>query len=82
MSEGKIVNLRGQELPEPGEVVPEVVAIAENLLEMARSGEVQGVLYVALHADEQTTAERGGCYTRGMLGLLEIVKQRMIEVLS
>lgn len=69
-----VVSLRGEPIRQPGEVIPEVVDELERLLGMARSGEIQGIAIVFIHSDECTGARRRGTQTRGMIGMLEIIK--------
>lgn len=65
-----IVGLRGEAIRPPGEVNPEVVALAEELLELARSGEINALQAVFIHADETVGArQRGGANYR-LVGML------------
>lgn len=65
-----LVSLRGEEIPAPGEVNPEVVALAEELLELARSGEIHTLQAIFIHADETVGARQRGSTNYRLLGML------------
>ena len=65
-----IVGLRGEEIRPPGEVNPEVVEIAERILEMARSGEISTLVAVYIHADETVGARQKGIGNYRVVGML------------
>lgn len=76
----KVVSLRGGEIVQPGEPLPDVVAAFEQMLEMARSGEVKGFAVALVHNDDCTSMRRTGVQTRGIIGCLEILKHDLCEV--
>ena len=57
----KIISLRtGASVCAPGEVNAEAVAEIEQLLERARSGDVQGIAIAYVHGDGATNCTYGG----------------------
>lgn len=77
----KVVSLRGGEIKVPYEPRPAVIETLEELLEMARSGEVVGIAAVCVHGDEATTFRLCGQRSRAMLGTVEMVKIELCEEL-
>jgi hypothetical protein len=73
--------MKGVGLPEPGKPAPEVVALAEKLLELARSGEIIGLIAVYLHSDMATDAAMDGQMQMNMVGRVEAVKMQLLELL-
>lgn len=67
----KIVSLRGDPISQPGVSIPAVVSSLEELLEMARSGEIKGIAIAVLHADDATSMRRVGVQTRGCLEIMK-----------
>ncbi len=67
--------LFGNEVPQAREPKPDLIEALEELLEMARSGEVQGVAWAALHADRLASWRVAGapvCYpTIGALAAMQ-----------
>lgn len=67
----KIISLRtGAAVCAPGEVNAEVVAELEQLLERARSGDVQGVAIAFVHGDGASNCTYGGVITFSIVGKL------------
>lgn len=68
----KVVSLRtGGEILPPGEPHPKVVAMLEDLLERARSGEVVTVSAACNNADGSCGRYHEGEVSYGLLGALE-----------
>lgn len=65
-----VVSLRGEPIRPPGEVNPEVVAIAEEILEMARGGEIHTLTAVFTHADECVGCRQRGTGNYRLVGML------------
>lgn len=65
-----IVGLRGEEIRPPGEVNPEVVAIAEEILELARGGEIHSLVAVLVHADEAVGSRQRGMSSYRLVGMM------------
>lgn len=78
----KVVSLNGDAVVEAaGEPSPALIARLEDLLEQARSGEVQGIAYAALHADRLASfavAGRVGGYA--MMGALTMAQDALVRV--
>lgn len=70
----KVVSLRGGEIPSPGVPLPDVIAEAERILEMARSGEIVGIAAVFNHSDECTSSNYAGAIGRACIGQFELMK--------
>lgn len=70
----KIVSLRGEAIRAPYEPDPKLVEGIEKLLEMARSGEINGVAVAIHNSDGTTQSLRMGLMSRGLVGMLEILK--------
>jgi hypothetical protein len=75
----KVVALRGGEIVQPGQPLPDLVALLEEVLEMARSGEIKGVALAMIHTDDCSSMRRCGVQTRGLIGCLEIMKADLCE---
>jgi hypothetical protein len=65
-----LVSLRGEALRSPGEVNPEVVALAEELLELARSGEIHSLIAIFVHADESVGSLQRGMSSYRLIGMM------------
>jgi hypothetical protein len=82
MSESqKVVSLNGAPFIQPGEPQADVIEQLERVLEMARSGEISGIVIIAIHADECTSSCRRGYSNRRTVGEIEIVKADLIDAL-
>ncbi len=57
---------------------PDVIKALEEVLEMARSGEIVGFVGAVLHGDDSTTIRRAGYSTRGLIGTLVIAEHLLI----
>lgn len=77
-----IVSLRGEEIISPGEAVPEVVRLAEAILEMARSGEARGLFIVVNHVDDTHSKDYAGEINNGTLGAVERLKYIILRRLE
>lgn len=69
-----IVSLSGKEVHPPGEVETNVVAELEDLLERARSGEINGIAVITHCADDATGNSLTGVVSWSMLGKIEKLK--------
>lgn len=65
--------------PSTGEADPNVVKQLAELLEAAKSGEIIGFTYAALHPGEVTSFHRSGRNTRGMIGALVLLQHDMCK---
>lgn len=75
----KVVSLRGDPVMAPGEVSPSTVALAERILEMARSGEIQGLVAVMLHSDSAVSYDCTGAVTFSIVGKLTQVTNYLAD---
>jgi hypothetical protein len=75
----KVIGLRGQEVSDPRKPREDVIRMAEDLLERAKSGEVDGFLAVLHYADEATGIMRAGLASCAMLGRLEIARAGLVD---
>jgi hypothetical protein len=65
-----LVSLRGEAIPAPGEVNPEVVELAEKLLDLARSGEIKALQAFMVHADDCVSAQSKGGANYRLVGIM------------
>ncbi len=70
----KVVSLRGEEIRQPNEPCADLIAKLEDLLEMARGGEIKGMIAAVNHWDGCTSARRAGAVGRSTIGMIEILK--------
>lgn len=68
-----VISLRGEPIVPPGEVNPEVVELAEKLLNMARSGEINALVALAIHADDATSTFRRGALSYRLVGSMTVM---------
>lgn len=73
-----VVSLSGNAITLPGEVRPAVVELAQEVLQRASSGELQGLAVVMYHSDETYSFWKEGAQSHGMVGALETLKIKMI----
>lgn len=69
MSE-KVVSIRGEKIFAAGEINPEVVKLAEDLLEMAKSGQINALFAVMTHSDETVSSLHEGLVTYRFIGMV------------
>lgn len=65
-----VVGLRGEEIRAPGTADPGVVEELEQILEMARSGEIHGITIAMEHADNCVSGRRKGITSYKMIGMM------------
>ena len=70
----KVVSLSGEEVIPPGKPIESVVALAEEMLEKARAGEVQGLFLAANHGDGTYSHRMAGKANGGTVGYIERLK--------
>jgi hypothetical protein len=63
----------------PGEPDPVLVSHLEELLQEARSGQLQGVVWAGLYLGDTTGWGRAGLVTRATIGALEIAKMQCVR---
>jgi hypothetical protein len=74
-----IVGLRGDEFLAPGIAHPETAKLAEEILEMARSGEIQGLTAILSHHDAVVSARRTGRISYALLGIMASVAHDIVQ---
>lgn len=67
------------EFDPPGTPRPDLIADIERLLEMVRSGRVDGIAYAIVFNDDATDWTVGGRITRSMIGALECAKFDLVK---
>ncbi|MDE2096875.1 MAG: hypothetical protein KGL39_06470 [Patescibacteria group bacterium] len=77
-SDKKIVSLRGETVVPRGRN-EDVVKELRRALEMAECGEIDGVFIVYVYADDCTSGLFCGKGGRGMLGMVECLKDDLIK---
>ena len=70
----KVVSLRGVEVVPPGAPNPRVVALAEELLNRARSGDLMGLAVSLYHADDTHSRRCAGPAVMATIGNIERLK--------
>jgi hypothetical protein len=65
---GKVVSLHGETLTPASEPVASVIEMVEELLEMAKSGELRGINAAMLCRDDQAQIMRAGLQGVTLLG--------------
>jgi hypothetical protein len=75
----KVVALHGGPVEQPGVPDPDVIEQLERALEMARSGEMTGLVMVSNHFDGCTSSSRRGICTRRTVGEIELAKASLVQ---
>jgi hypothetical protein len=73
-----VVALNGAAAMEVGEPDANLVSELERLLELARSGEGQGIVGAFLYRDGTSASFNAGWRNRSLVGALEMQKHQMI----
>jgi hypothetical protein len=73
-----VVSMNGAAAMEAGEPDPSLIGEIERLLELARSGEMQGIAGAFIYRDGGSAAFAGGWRTRSLVGALEMQKVHLI----
>lgn len=80
---GKVVAIHdGQDVILPGVPQEDVIKLLERYLDQARTGQVEGVVVVAQHSDNTTTASRSGFLSRAVVGLLVSEQISVLKVIG
>ena len=79
---GEIVGLRSKAIVDDRKLIPEVIELAKNLLEMAESGEIDGLSVIAHCHDDSTFSFTQGRASWGVIGRWERLKRHLIEQLE
>lgn len=74
----KIISLHGEPIVPRGRN-EEVVTELTRALEMAESGEIDGVFIVYQHHDDCTSGWLRGKRGRGMIGMVEVLKADLVK---
>jgi hypothetical protein len=75
----KVVSLRGGEIIPPGEPRPNVIALAEQILERAKSGDLMGLSAVLYHSDDTHSMRSEGRVTYATVGTFERLKHLLLR---
>ena len=59
---------------------PVIIQYLEELLEEARAGQIQGIVWASLHPGDLTSHGRAGCVTSAVIGKLEIAKMSVVKI--
>jgi hypothetical protein len=73
-----VVSLSGAPAMEAGEPDPNLIGELERLLELARSGEAQGIVGAFLYRDGTSASFNAGWRNRSLIGGLELQKHELI----
>ncbi len=81
--EQRVVPIRAGIIPKPRESHPEVVKQLEELLEMARSGEIVGLAAVYVYHDETVNYASSGWHgVYRIIGCMEVLKRELIDTIG
>ena len=75
----RVVSLTGAEIIPPGTPKPDLIALAEEILERARSGDLAGLSVVLKHADDTHSYRHHGPVAYATIGCIETLKAWMVE---
>jgi hypothetical protein len=64
----------------PNEPNPILIQYLEEMLAEARSGQMQAIIWAALHPADLTSHGRAGTITAGLIGRLEVAKIGALKV--
>jgi hypothetical protein len=78
-SENNVVALRGAVLPMVPTVNDGVVAKLEELLALARAGEIVGIAGATLHPGNLSDFHYAGIQTRALVGAVEALKYYLVK---
>lgn len=81
MTQSKVVGIRGQEVVDPRSPVDGVIAAAESLLALAKSGEIKGFHGVMIYFDDATGTKSTGVSTYSVVGRIEDLKREILDQL-
>lgn len=74
-----VVGINGELPPEAREPRQDVIDACTDLLEMARTGELQGMVCALQFADGSAGVSRGGSSTMALIGAVEEAKFSMLQ---
>lgn len=77
-----VVGLRGEEIKPRGEPRPNVVEAAEEVLELAKSGEITGFAIAMHHADETVSSWRRGDFSLRLIGIMQALVTQMCCIVN
>jgi len=77
MTDNVVSIISGREVIPPGTPRPDLIAELERLLEMARSGELDGIAYASLYRTDATDWNVFGRWTRSTVGALHCAIYRL-----
>jgi hypothetical protein len=77
-----VTSIRGAEIMPPGIPVPGVVDVAERMLEMAKSGQINSISAAVQCADSSTEYHCAGEVTNSVIGTIERMKRYLLSVLD
>lgn len=77
-----IRSLHGAVILPPGQPDQNIIKVAEEILDRARSGDLNGLAYVMHHSDDTTSYEYIGRIDRATIGTLEMLKLRICKLID
>jgi len=78
----KVVGLRGRDIHDGRSPVSDVVSLCEELLEMARAGEIIGLSAAWLFSDNATHKRATGHVSLAMVGRIEQMKTDVLRTIE
>jgi len=76
----KVVSMRGGEILPPGEPRPNVIALCEDLLERAKSGDLMALSVAMYHSDDTHCHRHEGRAVYGTIGNIECLKTVVVKM--
>jgi hypothetical protein len=77
----KVVSLKGAEIVPPGTPRPNIITMAEQILDRAKSGDLMGLSVVMYHADDTHSHWHEGRAVYATVGCLERLKLHLAYML-
>jgi hypothetical protein len=78
----KVVGLRGQQVVDPRQPLKAVIDIAEEIADLARTGEIKGLAVVCAYFDDGSRGLAAGELSYSMVGRIEQIKGNILEALK
>jgi len=80
MSDNVVSIVNGAQVVPPGEPRPALIEFLEELTEMARSGELDGIAIACLYRTDATNHAMRGRVTRSLIGALQLASFELCKL--
>ena len=78
MADEKIVSLKGDPIIPKGTVRPDLISDLEQLVEMAKNGQIDGIACALLFSDDCTSYRLKGRANRALIGVINMMEFRLL----